>query len=65
MIPNPLHVIVKFGDGIPTSHHGKALLDFEKAIRALTGLRAEVFMESKGDDSKLRSQMTKEQRAKL
>ena len=65
MIDHPLHVIVKFGDGIPSKFHGKALLDFEKAIRALTGVRAEVFMEQKGDDSKLRSAMTKEQRAKL
>jgi hypothetical protein len=62
---HPLHVTVKFGDGIPSSFHGKALLDFEKALRALTGLRAEVFMDAKGDDSKLRSAMTKEQRAKL
>lgn len=65
MIPHPLHVIVKFGDGIPSSFHPKALFDFEIALRKLTGIRAEVFMDQKGDDSKLRSMMTKEQRAKL
>lgn len=60
-----LHVIVKFGKGIPLAIQGAALLDFERALRALSGVRAEVFKEAKGDDSKLRSAMTPEQRAKL
>lgn len=66
-IPHPLHVTVHFGDGIPTSVQGAALLDFERKLRDLTGhtLWIEVFKEAKGDDSKLRSAMTPEQRARL
>lgn len=67
MIDHPLHVIVKFGSDILSAVQGKALLDFEKNLRALTDnkLWIEVFKETKGDDSKLRSLMTPEQRAKL
>ncbi len=42
------------------------MLAFEKKLRELSpGLWIEVFKEAKGDDSKLRALMTKEQRAKL
>jgi hypothetical protein len=61
----PLHVLVRFGEAIPASVQGVALLDFERSIRAQSGLRVEVFKEAKGDDSKLRSAMTAQQRAKL
>lgn len=61
----PLHVIVKFGKGVPLDAQGTALLNFERDIRALSGVRAVVFQETKGDDSKLRSMMTPAQRAKL
>lgn len=66
-IKHPLHVVVHFGDGIPSAIQGKALLDFEKSLRDLTDhkLWIEVFKEAKGDDSKLRSAMTPEQRARL
>jgi len=61
-----LHVIVKFGKGIPWDVQGKALLDFEKGLRALApGLWVEVFKEIKGDDQKLRVMMTPEERMKL
>lgn len=62
---NPLHVIVKFGDAIPSDAQGEALLAFEKHLRALTGVTCHVFKESMGDDSKLRRSMTQEQREKL
>ena len=63
----PLHVEVRFGKGIPASIQGTALLAFERHLRALTEqkLWIEVFKEAKGDDSKLRSQMTIEQRSRL
>lgn len=62
-----LHVLVRFGAGIPNAVHGKALLAFERYLRELTDhvLYVEVFKEAKGDDSKLRSIMTPEQRARL
>ena len=65
MIDHPLHVTVKFGSEIPVTVRGKALLEFERVIRKLSGVRAEVFMAAKGDDSKLRIAMTQEQRDKL
>lgn len=62
-----LHVVVKFGAGIPAAIQGPALLALERHLRALSGnkLWIEVFKEAKGDDSKLRALMTPEQRAKL
>jgi hypothetical protein len=62
-----LHVIVDFGKGIPSAVQGAAMLAFETKLRELTGrkLWIEVFKHNKGDDSKLRANMTKEQRAAL
>lgn len=63
---SPLHVEVKFGSDIPSAIQGPALLAFEKELRRLSpGQWIEVFKEAKGDDSKLRSMMTIEERAKL
>lgn len=63
---DPLHVVVHFGSDIPSSIQGPALLAFERDLRArCPGQWIEVFKEAKGDDSKLRSQMTVEQRARL
>lgn len=63
---DPLHVIVHFGSGVPITVQGPALLALEKDLRQrCPGKWIEVFKEAKGDDSKLRSQMTAEQRAKL
>jgi len=63
----PLHVQVKFGSGIPVSARPAAMMAFEKKLRDLTdhALYIEVFQEAKSDDSKLRSLMTPEQRARL
>lgn len=62
----PLHVEVKFGSAIPGEVQGKALLEFERLLRAMMpGKWIETFKENKGDDSKLRMMMTKEERAKL
>ena len=62
----PLHVVVKFGSGIPGGIQGPALLAFEQTLRKLIpGQWIEVFKEAKGDDSKLRAMMTEEERAKL
>jgi hypothetical protein len=65
MIDHPLHVIVKFGDEVPGDVQGPALLDLERNLRRLTGKWVEVFKDIKGDDSKLRSSMTPDQRARL
>jgi hypothetical protein len=62
---DPLHVLVQFGDEIPSEHQGPALLAFEKALRKSTGLDVRVFKDRMGDDSKLRVRMTKEQRDNL
>ena len=62
----PLHVIVKFGSEVPWQAQGPALLAMEKNLRQLApGLWIEVFKEIKGDDSKLRREMTPEQRKSL
>ena len=58
-------VQMKFDDDIPVEYHGKLMFDFEALARKMTGLRIEVFKHARGDDSKLRALMTKEQRAKL
>lgn len=63
---DPLHVVVKFGEDIPITVQGPALLAFERDLRQrCPGKWVEVFKEAKGDDSKLRAAMTKEERAKL
>ena len=63
---HPLHVVVKFGSGIPAEVQGPALLAFEQTLRKLIpGQWIETFKEAKGDDSKLRAMMTAEERAKL
>ena len=65
MIDHPLHVVVKFGSEIPIDAHGAAMMAFERKLREITGMNCEVFKEAKGDDSRLRSEMTPEQRARL
>ena len=61
----PLHVKVEFGHDIPNAAQRSALLTFEKTLRNATGLDIQVFKDAKGDDSRLRSAMTVQQRAKL
>ena len=65
MIDHPLHVVVKFGSEIPGWAQGAAMMAFERKLREETGLNIEVFKDAKGDDSRLRSEMTSEQRARL
>lgn len=60
-----LHALIRFGKEIPVAARNAAMLDFERTLRRLTGLRIEVFQEKRGDDSRLRAAMTTEQRAKL
>ena len=62
---NPLHIIVKFGEGIQGEAQGKLLLAWEKLGRELSGLRVELFKETMQDDSKLRRSMTLVQRNSL
>lgn len=61
---NPHHIIVKFGKGINSDLQGVTMLQMEKTLRE-AGVPAEVFKETMPDDSKLRSKMTTEERAKL
>jgi hypothetical protein len=66
MVDHPLHVVVRFGSDVPSDVQGSAMLQFERDLRArMPGKWVEVFKENKGDDSKLRMAMTKEQREKL
>jgi hypothetical protein len=58
------HVIVDFGSGIPSEAQGPVMLAMERSLRE-QGIPAEVFKPTKADDSKLRSRMTIEERAKL
>lgn len=58
------HVIVKFGSAISSDEQGRAMLAMEKFMRE-RGVKAEVFKETKADDSKLRSLMTPEERKNL
>lgn len=60
-----LQVIVRFPNEIPLDAQGRALLDMERALRAMTKLDVRVTKDLKTDDSKLRVMMTTQQRAKL
>jgi len=65
-IDHPLHVVIRFGSDIPSEVQGSAMLEFERDLRRrMPGCWVEVFKENKGDDSKLRMMMTKDERAKL
>jgi hypothetical protein len=55
----PNHVLVIFGDGIPSEAKGPALLAFEVALRSY-GADAEVFLETMRDQNKLRRDLTRE-----
>lgn len=62
-----LHVVVRFGSDIPGDVQARSLLEFERILRKNSEgkLHIEVFKEIMGDDSRLRTMMTKEQRDKL
>lgn len=59
------NVLVKFGDSVQSEAQAKALMDFEKQLRQLTGQDVRVFKDKMGDDSKLRIRMTVEERNRL
>lgn len=59
--PNELRCIIK---GIDKKHEGHILLQVEKFLRIL-GWPAEVYKETKADDSKVRNLMTVEKRQSL
>ncbi len=61
---NDNHVIIQFGAGIPSDIQGVVMLAMERQLREM-GLPAEVFKQTKEDDSKLRRSMTVLERAKL
>jgi len=60
-----LTVTVAFDEGVPSSAQGPALLDLEENLRLATGLDIRVFKAKMGDDSKLRSLLTPEERNKV
>ena len=59
------NITVEFGSGFAACDKGPFLLEVERLARRMLGVRAEVFMNRKGDDSKLRVMMTPEERKKL
>lgn len=65
MAEQGLQVVVKFPTEIPLHVQGPFLLAMEKSLRASTGMDVRVVKALKGDDSKLRVMMTKDQRDKL
>lgn len=58
-------ITMKFGAAFSGVDLGPLLLEVERLARRMTSVRAEVFLERKGDDSKLRVMMTPEERKKL
>lgn len=61
---NDNHVTVEFGRGIPVEVQGPVLLRLELLLRE-QGHQVEVYKRTQPDDSKLRSLMTVEERARL
>ena len=60
------YITVKFERGFSHADKGPFLLEVERLARKMLRVdRAEVFMERKGDDSKLRAMMTPEERKKI
>ncbi len=58
------HVIIQFGAAIPSDMQGVVMLAMERQLREM-GIPAEVYKQTKEDDSKLRRLMTLEQRKSL
>ena len=52
-------------DGLAVDERTALLMAFERLARERTGKDVRVYMDRMGDDSKLRTMMTPEQRAKL
>lgn len=49
-----IRALVRFEDGVPDDVQAKCLFDFERALRASSGLDVWVLKERMADDSKLR-----------
>lgn len=49
-----MKVTVKFEDGVPDDIQAKAMFDFEKNLREMSGLDVRVYKDRMADDSKLR-----------
>jgi len=49
-----IRAVVRFEDGVPDDAQAKALFDFERELRVLTGQDVRVFKDRMADDSKLR-----------
>jgi hypothetical protein len=58
------HVLVQFGSDIPGDAQAKVMFDMELSLQMM-GYDVRVFKETMGDDSKLRTLMTREEREKL
>lgn len=65
MIDNRRYITIEFGPGFSRDERGPILLAMERAARNVSGQYDEIFLERLGDDSKLRSSMTVEERSKL
>lgn len=59
------YITVNFEKGFQGFDKGPFLLEVERLARRMLTREAEVFMERKGDDSKLRMLMTTEERKRL
>ena len=59
MTIKPHHVLVKFGEGVPSDLQGTVLLGMERSLRE-AGLPCEVFLETMRDQNKLRRLITKD-----
>jgi hypothetical protein len=46
--------VVRFDDGVPDDIQAKALFDFERDLREMSGLDVRVYKDRMADDSKLR-----------
>ncbi len=60
-----IKVTVLFSEDLPQLVEGESLLNFEKDLRAKSGLDVRVFKHRMGDDSKLRVQMTRKEKDSL
>lgn len=58
------HVIVRFGSIVPGDVQGVVMMAMEKHLRRL-GYPCEVFKDTMADDSRLRREMTPEERNRL
>jgi hypothetical protein len=51
---NPIRVVVRFEGGVADDVQAKAMFDFERGLREMSGLDVRVFKDRMADDSALR-----------